>query len=228
MAASVQDSASTGRDTVTPIQLSLTIGASGNNRAIAVIMGIGDTNPGTHTCTFDPGGADEVAGTLSFQGANGINRTWGWYFLEADLPAAGGTYTVEVSWLLVDNDTGLVACYMEGVEQAAPDIATFSTGTSTGGTFTTSISPNAGAIVFDAAVVEEPTDSGWVPASGQTSIGNQLMGSQQLLSSYSTAESTLTWNAPSAVAYCHGYFSFNDVGGGTSIPVFMNQRRFRA
>jgi hypothetical protein len=94
----------------------VTIAASGNGR-ILIAAGLDDRNPSTFTTLYFNG----VAGTLIEKRASveGSQVAGLWYWLDADMPAAAGTYDITM-----DGDGSnryIGALYAEGAPQNAPD-----------------------------------------------------------------------------------------------------------
>jgi hypothetical protein len=141
--------------------------ASGNNRL--VIVGVcGESNKDTDSvvtsATYN-GVAGTQIGTVVSPDPGTVRATL-YYWLDADLPASAGTYTVTVSTVKSD-ETGCVCSSYTGVKQQAAE-ATNSAESETGrASFSTNITTlSANALVYDTASVFLSAGSG-APTSPQ-------------------------------------------------------------
>lgn len=181
-----------------PKTVPVTVG-SGSNRALVLLLGIRDTNPGARTVTLDPGGANEATfsalGTLD--SSDGL-YTQAFYLLETDLPAAGN-YNVEVSYSLLDQATVYLPVFLSDVTQAAPtrQDASTSSGTTTLATFS---APPAAYDALD-LIIALPTPVGALtPDSGQTKAFETSDTNIDSAASSADSESTMGWTSESTRA----------------------------
>lgn len=96
----------------------VTVGASGNNRIVVALLTENHWAPANHAANVEIEGINGAVITTSGGDPEGL-RVRGWYWLDADLPASAGTYSVDA-----DGNDGngrqLSVIYYTGAKQSAP------------------------------------------------------------------------------------------------------------
>jgi hypothetical protein len=181
---------------------------SGNNR-ILIAAGTQKRSPPNLTGLTYNG----VAGTQAVSIDNGTQaRTVICYWLDADLPATGGSYTLAAVGPSIYTELGLEAFSCSGAEQAAPT-DTDSAGT-TGSSISFSMTMGAGGV----ALLFVTADNTLTAGGSQTAIlASTYTGSWEHAASYKTADGNISYSQTSA-AYAAGAVAINEASaGGLSI-----------
>jgi hypothetical protein len=163
----VFDNAASAKGAAATLSFNLTLGnASGSNRLLVIGVSV---NGGEVGIVHYDGRPAHFVGVQ----VDGALRTYLYYIFDVNLPAAAGTYLLEVFGSAGLTSIAAVAVAVKGAFQGAPE-ATAQSSVASNTSISTSISPiTADAMVFDVVGTLAPSITVLTPAAGQTKRDQQ-------------------------------------------------------